>query len=1665
MPTDEITYLRNRRGGFKGRITGIRNELNTNENISLARAQSMLETIKIAYEKFDTIQAELERLDPTELESQYRTEVDVLFDEVKYRLADKIEEKRVEQTVSVQNKPKLPDLTVPKFTGNILQWLNFKNVFTEIINKHASLDNVSKYQYLETSLSGGSAHHLIKSISSSDYVTAWSRLEQEYNHMGMIREKHTKDLYDCEAPDGTAKSLQNFIDKIESNLSALRSLEVNVDNWDLLLIHHLSQKLDFKTRKEFEAIKKPDSNISYTQFKDFIKKRIRVVGALEVVEPFTPTSTSTPVQSEKKSKKIPERKTAQQKVLSATLQVCILCGESHSLFRCPSFANMDVEKRKDFVLEKRCCFNCLKQDHWSNSCPSNGMCKECNKRHNTLLHIKTVSHEKSKPIAMVASMSKKKILLATAAVLIENPLNGNTMICRAFLDSGATNHFITENIVQMLKLPKIASFTEIGGINDTTSVNKFKVSALIKSRTSQFCEEIEMLVSRRIVGDLPVEPIDISGLNLMDLADPGFNEPSRIDILLGAPLFFKILSGEKKEINPGLFMLPTSLGNIIVGQKEERTKSHALCSIQELKNQIQKFWDIEQSFSLNKFTVEEKLAEKHYAATVKRTETGRYSVSLPFNDNLYKLGASRNKTKQMFLRQENNLMKNPVKYQHYKDFIQEMIDLDHIEEEKEIGVVDNFITHHIISRPSSTTTQHRVVFNASMKTETGISLNDCLLTGPTIQEPIFIHIIHWREFLIALVGDIAKMYRQILLHKEDREYLKIWWRFDKEDELKVYLLKTVTYGTASAPFSATRTLQQLADDETSNWPNVVKLLKNNFYVDDFSASFQSIEEAIAIKNNLTQLLSSGGFELRKFASNSEELVNEMPKNDEIKILGITWNVRTDNIIIDIGNIFFHESLTKSSILSEIAQLFDPLGLCAPIILKAKIIMQKTWIDVNIKWDDTVPDELKQEWLIFRKQLANMSRISVPRALISSLTDLVELHGFCDASEAGYGACIYVRTQIDCRLVCAKSRVAPLKKLTIPRLELQSALLLSRLMKTVSEAMTTKCKNFLWSDSEITLFRIKSLPSRYCTFVSTRLSEIQDLSLPSNWFHIPSKLNPADVCSRGLMPDELETCTLWWQGPSFLVDEDEPWPNQEKFEIDENLLEYKSEPNVPAIQIDETYTIRFSSYSKLLNVTAYMIRFMINTKKRNKYRIDKEIPIMIFEREEALKRIVRHLQLHFFEGDLRHLKKNGSVSNDSRLIRLNPFIDEDGIMRVGGRLENAKLSYENQHQIILCDKMHLSTLILDFYHRINLHCGTTALLNTSRQRFWIINGRNLCKKLVYKCVTCFKNKPVLINQIMGQLPTSRVEPSRPFQNVGIDFCGYFNIKNQLRKQVITKAYICLFTCFCTRAVHLEVVEDLSTEAFLAALRRFVSRRGISSDIYSDNATNFVGANNQLKELRSLFMSQAHKNEVLNFCNELSINWHFIPPRSPHFGSLWESAIKQAKYHLKRSVNEMIFTARQLETIACQIESCLNSRPLTPLSDDPEDFKALTPGHFLIGQELNAIPEPIVLDLNVCRLNVWQKMQRAVQEFWFKWKRDYVNTLQHRNKWQVENQNVKIGLMVLIFEDNIPPNQWSLGRIIQLHPGKDDIVRVVSVKTSKGIIKRAITKLAPLPINDK
>lgn len=828
----------------------------------------------------------------------------------------------------------------------------------------------------------------------------------------------------------------------------------------------------------------------------------------------------------------------------------------------------------------------------------------------------------------------------------------------------------------------------------------------------------------------------------------------------------------------------------------------------------------------------------------------------------------------------------------------------------------------------------------------------------------------------------------------------------------------------------------------------------------------------------TEILKRGGMETDKWASNNSDLLdNDSPSiaqdhgkdiqsEASVKTLGLRWNPSQDDFTFDPEVIQLSPNPTKRIILANIARLFDPLGWISPVIVTAKIIMQDLWI-LKIGWDSLLPSQISQRWAVFLDNLAHLRKLTIPRWLHTLKQGRSEIHGFADASSRAYAAAVYLRTiddegHIHVHLLAAKCKLSPVKTVTIPNLELCAAAALVKLI------LYLKQLNFLqdipivnWSDSKVVLAWLKKHPSQWKVFVANRVSLIQTELPSAEWRHVPTKDNPADLATRGVTPAELCSSRLWWNGPPWLSQSEDAWPPLHP--EDASLPDPPRKAMTSRITEPEDHIVTHcSNWKRMVRATAYCLRVATFCRKGiTKGRASFPSFLTTEELITAKKRLIRLAQRTAFQIEIKALTEGKKIPGTSDLLSLNPFLDKDGLIRVGGRLGNSTLGWDQKHPPILPRRSHLSDIIIDDAHLSCLHGGPTETLSVSRKEAWIIRAASKAKRCARMCRNCFKYRPKLGHQMMGNLPPDRTTLVHPFQTSGVDYAGPIQMSmSKGRGRKSCKGYICLFKCFATKAIYLEAVSDLSTQGFIAAFRRFTGRRGPCRTLWSDNGTNFKGAS---KELRSMFnQASDFYKEVACCLNADLTTWRFIPPAAPHQGGFWESGIKSAKSHLMRSFGQRVFTFEEMTTILVQIEVCLNTRPLTPLTDDPEDLEALTPAHFLIGRAPGLLPEAPTPDVPEDRLTRYKRMVRVRDQFWKRWSTEFLHTLQERTKWRVPADNFRVGQVVLVKDDRYPSAKWPLGRITSVRTGSDGLVRSVFLKTASGTLERPIVKLAPLPM---
>ncbi|XP_036149070.1 uncharacterized protein LOC118647739 [Monomorium pharaonis] len=1665
---------RRRRGTIKASCTRIETFVNSVNEVTpeiAAQLEERRSRLEIIFNEYDDIQSKIESIEGGNEEVSDRAN----FEEAYYALCAQIRQLMRPASAQPVVQPRasrsptqystehaahvrLPKINLPNFCGNYDEWFPFYDSFKTLIHNNESLSNIQKFQYLRSSLAG-QAINVVNAleISERNYDLTWSLLKERYDNKRIIVQSHVKAMLELTAINKeNANGLRQISDGVSRHIRALTALGRPADKWDDLLIYIISAKLDSVTSREWHASLKGTELPTLKQFLEFVAHRCQT---LEVVS--------------KRDVSVPGRAGARaqggnggrQAACVATVRgKCYYCMGEHTVYARKEFLKLPIDRRITEMRRRKICLNCLRTStHAANKCASGG-CRTCGLKHNTFLHStrepggdgtnpRGNESDGSSGTVNTASVSAhaaversgRDVLLSTAIIYVYDKNNTRRM-CRVLLDSGSQVNFITGEFLGALRLAPRPTSISISGIGGASSMSNQIANVKLRSRVNSFTANIDCVVADRITDGIPATTIKRRAFKLpagIKLADPQFNMSASVDMLIGTELFWRLLCvGQIAANSDHPTLQKTRLGWILAGRTiddssptSEARVLHAAVSNAMLHTQLERFWQTEEiANGPCGHSMDERACESHFMENARINEQGRYIVKLPIKPDVFcRIGESRKIALKRFYNLEKRLESDSGFRESYARFLREYERLGHM---RRVTAADHdegttvYLPHHGVMKSGKL----RVVFDASCKTSTGYSLNDALMVGPMIQEDLITILTRFRSFAYAFAADVIKMYRQILLDGSQTRLQRILWRDNPKAPVDTYELLTVTYGTSSASFLATRCLKDLGEKYASEFPLGSRCVTRDFYVDDLLTGADTKREAERARKEVVKLLARGRFELSKWASNYSETLNDdgdeprgraLGKEDGHKVLGIFWEPRDDKFRFQYEQGARGIRGTKRAILAETASLFDPLGLLGPIIIIAKIIMQDIW-QSGLEWDESLPEE---RWKKFREQLPHVNQLRLPRwtGFSGGGAARVQIHGFCDASERAYGACVYIRRESTNRqprieLLISKSRVAPVKAISIPRLELNAALLLARLIEKIRSAINlSRTKLFLWTDSTIALQWISSPSRKWATFVANRVGEIQSLTRVSSWRHVPSADNPADVLSRGICPSELANHSMWWNGPEFLKSSEQYWPSRT---IDDSLQELPEQKRVVAVALVPEQSVtrniigRHSSLGRVLRVVAYCLRFARRVAYRGSF-------VSHNEMTTALRVLTRAVQRESFPEEYRAMEEGRAIATSSKLLSLTPFLDGNGIIRVGGRLKNSALSYDTRHPILLPKGHCLTKLVIKSEHARNLHAGLQATIHAVRQRFWPLAVRSTARKIIKNCITCFKCKPSVSQALMADLLKARVTVSRPFTHTGVDYAGPIFLKEGKRRNARShKAYIAIFVCFATKAAHIEIVSDLTIEAFLGALKRFVSRRGSPTDIYSDNGTTFVGANRQISEFYDLIKDEQSQRTIKESLRSHEITWHFIPPHAPHFGGLWEAAVKSAKSHMRKVVGNAGLTLEEAQTLFCEIEAVMNSRPLTPLSTDPSDLKCITPGHFLIGSALNSFPTPNLTEEKENWLKRWQRVEQMRQHFWKRWSAEYLHTLIERQKWKTsKGERCKVGRIALIRQPGLGPMQWA------------------------------------------
>ena len=1296
--------------------------------------------------------------------------------------------------------------------------------------------------------------------------------------------------------------------------------------------------------------------------------------------------------------------------------------------------------------------------------------------------------------------------------------NVNGERVRILYDSGNHKSFVTAEAVNKLGLS--VRREERLGIKPFGSVSaKFEVkdvvSVPIVSCDGKKRIDIECFVVDNISHIKNVHP-EVVKKSFNYLHEIWFSDFSRleslkIDVLVGSDWLWSFMDGEIKRGGPGEpVAVKTAMGWVLSGPLQGTSSNSNEVSVNfvpetsslllkadkmALEEKVQKLWDLDTLGIREENEVHENLLDNI-------TFTGeRYSVGLPWKAGNKTLPTNFDNALARLNSLFKKLKKDPSTLKRYDDIIKEQVRLGIVEQVSELEMAEktHYLPHMAVVREEAETTKVRIVYDASCKDKKyGTSLNDCLHVGPPLSPLIFDILLRFRENKIALVGDIEKAFLNIEIDPADRDCLRFLWVDDiNKDEPKVCVMKfrRAVFGVCSSPFQLNAVLRHHIGKYQDLDPEFVTKLTEGFYVDDLVTGAKSVEEVRSLYLHAKERMQSGGFRLRKWKSSDQALDNEIKSEErkleraaedatyakeslggtvegkKTKVLGVIWDNVSDRLELDFAKMCQNASRehpTKRGILSVLASLFDPHGILSPVGVTAKILFQDL-CKLKVGWDDPIPESFVETWKSWIDDLERVNSISLPRCFYGeneSEVKNVEIHAFGDASRKAYCAVVYLVYEtsegIQTKLLCSKSRVAPLKEMTIPRLELLSARILATLVDTVKKALSSQLEIKtvkLWLDSKTALSWIHG-QGEWKQWVQFRVSEILKVTNVDDWGHVKGLENPADIGSRGANISQLMKGKLWWEGPQWLSEGRENWPKQEvSLESSEEVECERKKVNVLAAAVEYPQGIssvidinKYSTLKRLLRVTAFVLRFVQNLKAK---REGKLLNVAMLNAQEIQKAECEWIK------DAQMSAKN-SRSFDKVRVQLG-IEEENGVLVCKGRLENADLSLESKHPVFLPKEHRLTELIVRDCHERVFHSLVRATLAELRARFWVTKARQFVKKILHSCLLCRKleGKPYCPPPT-GQLPEYRVKKSDPFANVGIDFAGPLYVK--VKKGAMKKVYICLFSCCVTRALHLELVQDLSVPTFLNCLRRFCARRGTPDLINSDNAKTFKSTARFLKKLQVDRNFQA-------FLEAKRIKWKFNLELSPWQGGHFERMVRSVKRCLRKVLGNAKVSYDELNTILSEVECILNNRPLTYLYDELGG-EVLTPSHFITGRRLTMLSTGIEYrsqfdeednQSSLCKR--FLHLTRLLNHFWSRWKKEYLLDLRESHRMNKNTPaDIKTGDIVVVQDDNLKRGQWKIAVVKEVIKGKDGHIRGAKVcKAGRGKyepLNRPIQKLYPL-----
>ncbi|XP_073956197.1 uncharacterized protein [Choristoneura fumiferana] len=1590
---------------------------------------------------------------------------------------------------SNNNTSRLPKLDLARYDGNILKWTSFWDRFNASVHSK-TIPDVEKLSYLLCTLEG-SARQAVEGLetTSANYAVARDILEGRFGKRDRVIDAHNEALQNLPKAQATGTDCRRTLNDIEKHLRLLEAMGEQTDASYLRVV--VMSKFPEKVVYQVDLMTAKDQSI--TAIRGALNE---VISALEKSEGMldrkteitpsnsntTPASTSTLHTASKRrwdqSKGHKLRNKGSQKAQHKRPKLrCVFCDLEHYSEDCGKYRSYVDRKTK--LADK--CYICFRPGHRAVRCKNKKKCPHCEKIHNrALCPQKTTKGEQTAEFYIdknTTNMHNKFAplhLLQTAVTQIKAGEN-ETLACRLLLDSGSQRSYITSKLFKKLHItPDREDSLMIYTFGSNTPKEVISPSAEVTIITKRRVErKIRVNIVPYITDNIPIAQIPPTELDV--IADDDSNGEI-IDLLIGNDLYFSFLRNDIIKMDEKMYLVDSDLGWLISGSSLQCNEGNNTLSVVTychchdtncpyftepdlpLRSIDLKFlWALESiGITDSPKTTYEEQAVQHFNETVEYNGE-RYEVKWPWIQYPPELptnyGLAYGRLKSLLRRSDKDILND------YHQILKEQLAAKVIEivEPEHYHLTTHpvhYLPHHMIKQKGK---RGRIVYDASAKIKDEKSLNECLYRGPSMIEDLTGLILKFRLGKVGITADVEKAFLQVGLQKQDRDVTRFLWVKNAEQEpndenVVQYRFCRVPFGVISSPFLLAATIRH---HMSKTKESLLTKIADRCYVDNLITSTKTVNTALELYDETTKIFNELGMNIRDWMSNEKDFMGKIPEQQKakqvgtIKILGLLWNVDRDTLQLKVdGNTWEEEvkdrGITKKGVLRVLARLYDPCGFVSPLVLPGKLLFQNLCTR-KLKWDEPLPDDLQEAWKTIVRDLKTVNHIELPRYVGNDINGEIldyELHGFTDASINSYAAVVYLRIvglhEIKTTLLMSKSRVTPTEDkddLKIPRLELLGCLIGSRLLKYIKSHLEIRIsKVYLWTDSQVVLAWTRTnklLPP----FVLRRINEIKQTKdmLKLELCYVNTKENPADIATRPELWHSKKE--LWINGPNYLSRDKRQWPkNQQIDEVDICLagraLETIDGPEMTLKGYENEETASFTLDNQ---ETPMEVCLPDNN--------------VAAEGNTVLSEI-KDLQKTYFPDEI-----SGKATSLSKNLGL--FLDEEGVLRCKGRLTQTNWSYEKKYPILIPKKSPFTDQTIKKTHEENYHVGVSHTLSILRNKYWIPQGRAQVQKVIRRCPQCLKHAggPYKL-PAPPTLPSERVNYSPPFTFTGLDYLGPVLVETSKGRE---KRWICILTCLAVRAIHLELVNDLTARECLLALRRFTALRGVPNTIISDNA---------------LYFKLVSEVLTSSYCIDNGIKWKFIAQLAPWQGGFYERLVSLIKHCLKRTLDKHLLTDSQMQTVVKEVESVLNTRPLTMVGSELEEV--LRPADFLsLGQCLEIDPDfqEFTLQGTCTKIDLikgWKRGRIILEEYKKMFVNQYLPSLReksfhtHKQPRVKSDRTPKIGDIVQIKDDSKNRTNWKVGKITSLVRSRDGEHRTANIRVGNTDFTRSIGHLYPLEV---